>query len=121
MDIPSRKKDQKMVREEKEKIRFLLLEKGGFGGKVNGSFETGVDRDVKYVRRYLGWRLGVDWREVEVWCYGQKLSDARDLGYVFRMLWKGHQLTKMKPEEEQEIMVLHFCKKGGFEDEESKK
>ncbi|CAI2378560.1 unnamed protein product [Moneuplotes crassus] len=79
------------------------------------SYTTSAKRDIKYIKRFLAHKLGdINWEDIEIYCYDQRLSDNRDLSYIFTMIWKQHKMTKLKPEEEQRILVLHYCKKGTF-------
>jgi len=83
------------------------------------SFKTSEKRDIKYIKRFIGHKIDENWEEMDVYCYDHKINDNRDLAYVFKLIWKNHKLTNMKPEEESNILILHYCRKGTFKPNEA--
>ena len=82
------------------------------------SFMTSEKKDIKYIKRFLASRLELEADDIDIYCYLHKLNDSRELSWVFKMIWITHHLTKMKPEEEINILILHYCKKGAFKEEQ---
>lgn len=83
------------------------------------SFKTSEKHDVKYLKRFLAQKLNTSYEDLDLYCYNHRLNDNRDLAFVFKMLWKNHKLTAMKPEGEANILVMHYCKKGTYRDKDT--
>lgn len=78
------------------------------------SYKTSEKRDIKYIKRFIAHKLSLNADDIDIYCYDHKQTDARELGYIYKMIWKSHNLTAMKPEEEAKILILHYCTKGTF-------
>jgi len=118
------KKDQNQT--EEKSIDFLLLPCTNLVEDVEPmealdcqSFKTSEKKDVKYIKRFLAHKLKASsWEDIDIYWYDHNQTDNRELSWVFNMIWKNHQMTKMKPKEESEILILNYCKKGTYKSKE---
>jgi hypothetical protein len=110
-----------------KQIDFILLPSINIADKekalpnlASSKLKTGEKRDIKYIKRYLGFKLKENWEDIEIYWYEHKLNDHRDLKFIYKMHWLNHKLTSMKPEEDREILVLHYVRKGNYLAKENK-
>lgn len=102
---------------EKQIMFYLIpavnLKRGEYPMKKfgNQTFKTNEKRDIRYLKKFLAFKLDYKMEEIDIYWYNQKLCDSRELYYVYQMHWLNHEITKMKPEEEAQWMILHYCKK----------